>query len=282
MDVRRGVSSGLKKGGGGTYDEQHEILQHALEMAVPRNGNRAIDNRPHKGPDETRDRLRPLRHELQAEGQAIDVRAVVGDDAEGEDDEAEFAEGAEGGEEHGGEEAADSGIFVAVCVGGVDWVERGGRDCQAEHFGEAEGENEPCVCPRERLDARDAHGLINGIISRIARPAGAEAKNGSRERQDAAGLGAACVHVQVAEFAAVGEFAEDDEEDDEGGDPGPEFVVVHDFVAEDGDEPGRGGDDDDAGVAGDVAVDGVDELGADDDVHGGPADTGEDVEAGDC
>jgi len=58
--------------------------------------------------------------------------------------------------------------------------------------------------------------------------------------------------------------------------------VVHDFVAEDGDEPGRGGDDDDAGVAGDVAVDGVDELGADDDVHGGPADTGEDVEAGDC
>ena len=77
------------------------------------------------------------------------------------------------------------------------------------------------------------------------------------------------------------EFAEHDEEDDEAGDPGPEFVEMHDFVAEEGDEEGRCGDDDDTGVAGDGVVDRVQELGADDDVDGGPADAGEDVEDGD-
>lgn len=60
----------------------------------------------------------------------------------------------------------------------------------------------------------------------------------------------------------MGEFAEDDEEDYEGRDPGVEFVVMDDFVAEEGDEEGGGGDDDDARVAGDVLVDRVEELGA--------------------
>ena len=68
----------------------------------------------------------------------------------------------------------------------------------------------------------------------------------------------------------MGEDAEDDEEDDEGGDPGPELVDVDDFVAEEGHEPGADCDDDDAGVAWDVAVYGVEELGADDGVDGRP------------
>jgi hypothetical protein len=56
---------------------------------------------------------------------------------------------------------------------------------------------------------------------------------------------------------------------------------VHDFVAEKGYQKCADGNDDDAGVARDVVIDGVDELGADDGVDGGPTDAGEDVEDGD-
>ena len=66
----------------------------------------------------------------------------------------------------------------------------------------------------------------------------------------------------------MGELAEDDEEDDEAGDPRIELVGVDDLVAEEGDDEGCGGDDDDACVAGDVCIDGVEELGADDDING--------------
>jgi hypothetical protein len=77
----------------------------------------------------------------------------------------------------------------------------------------------------------------------------------------------------------MGEFAEDDEEDDEGWDPRPHFVVVDYLVAEDRYKPGCCCYDDDACITRDGRVDGVDELGADYDVDGGPAYTGEDVEA---
>lgn len=54
------------------------------------------------------------------------------------------------------------------------------------------------------------------------------------------------------------ELAEYDEEDDQTRDPRPELVDMHNFVAEDGDNPRRRRDYDDASVARDVGVDGVD------------------------
>ena len=77
------------------------------------------------------------------------------------------------------------------------------------------------------------------------------------------------------------EFTQDNEEDDEGWDPGPEFVNVHDFVAEDGDEPGRCRYYDDARVAGNIGIDCVDQLGTNNDVDRGPAHAGKYVEASD-
>ena len=78
------------------------------------------------------------------------------------------------------------------------------------------------------------------------------------------------------------ELAEYDEEDDQTGDPRPELVDMHNFVAEDCDEPCRRRDDDDASIARNVGVDGVDQWGADYDMHGGPAHTGKDVEPCKC
>ena len=136
----------------GAYDQEHEILEHLLEMAVAWNGNGAVDEGADKGPDEARDGLGPAPQQLQAEGHAVDVGAVVGDDAEGQDDETELAEAAQGREQDGREEAADAGLAVAVRVARVDRVEGGGCHGQTEHFGEAEGYDEAAVCPGERFD----------------------------------------------------------------------------------------------------------------------------------
>ena len=108
-------------------------------MAVAWDGDGAVDEGADKGPDEARHGLRPAAEELQAEGHAVDVGAVVRDDAEGQDDKAELAEAAERGEEHGREEPADARLAVAVREAGVDRIEGRRCDGQTEHFGEAKG-----------------------------------------------------------------------------------------------------------------------------------------------
>lgn len=77
-------------------------------MAVAGDGDRAVHERADEGPDEARHRLRPAGQDLQREGERVDVGAVVGHDAEREDDEAELAEAAERGEQHRREQAADA------------------------------------------------------------------------------------------------------------------------------------------------------------------------------
>ena len=92
-------------------DHQHEVLEHGLEVGVAGDRDCAVDGGGDEGPDEARDVLGVVGEDLDAEADAVDVGAVVADDGEGDDDEAEVAEGAEG-QEHCGEEAAD-------CVVGV-------------------------------------------------------------------------------------------------------------------------------------------------------------------
>ena len=84
------------------------------------------------------------------------------------------------------------------------------------------------------------------------------------------------------EIAAVGEDSEKNEEDNRSWDPGPELVGVHYLIAKGGDGERADGDNDNASRAFDIAVDCLDELGADDRIDGGPADAGQDVENGNC
>ena len=150
-------------------------------MAVAWDGDGAVDHRADEGPDEAWYGLRPAAEQLQAEGHAVDVGAIVRDDAEGQDDEAELAEAAEGREEHGRGKAADAGLFVANCVAGVDWVERRRCDGQTEHFSETEGEDETAICPGEGLDAGDGYGLVYRVIGCVTRPACPESEYGCRK-----------------------------------------------------------------------------------------------------
>lgn len=73
-------------------------------------------------------------------------------------------------------------------------------------------------------------------------------------------------------------FAQDDKEDDKARDPGVSLVRMHHLVPEESDEECHGSNDNDAGPAGHIAIDGVEELGADDDIDSGPAETGDDIE----
>ena len=54
------------------------------------------------------------------------------------------------------------------------------------------------------------------------------------------------------------ELTEHDQKDDQTGDPRVELVGMHDFVAENGNDPSCCGDYDDTGIARDIGVDGVD------------------------
>lgn len=96
-------------------------------MAVAWDSNSAVYEGTNKCPDEARHGLRPATQHLQTEGHAVDIGAIVRDNAESKNDETELAEAAEGREKHGCEESADTGLLVAVCVAGVDCVE--GRCC---------------------------------------------------------------------------------------------------------------------------------------------------------
>ena len=103
-------------------------------MAVAGDGDGAVDEGADEGPDEARHGLRPAAHDLQAEGHAVDVGAVVRDDAQGQHDEAELPEAPQRREQHCGQQAPDPGFFVARRV--RFRRHRRGHDGQPEDFGE--------------------------------------------------------------------------------------------------------------------------------------------------
>lgn len=125
--------------GENTYNDEHKVLQDALEMAVARDRNGAVDERPDEGPDVPWHGLRPPSKNLQTQTHAVDVGAVVGDDAEGENDEAELTKASQGREKNGRQQPADTASFVALSVA-IRRLERlgierhCGSDGQTEHL----------------------------------------------------------------------------------------------------------------------------------------------------
>ena len=104
-------------------------------MAVAWDSDSAVDEGANERPDESGNGLRVVGHKLQTECQAIDIGAVVCDDAERENDKAELTEASKRGEEHSCEETTDARLVVAICV--VLVVYRGGCDGEPEHFRES-------------------------------------------------------------------------------------------------------------------------------------------------
>nr|POE62782.1 hypothetical protein CFP56_03686 [Quercus suber] len=90
-------------------DEVHEVLQGLFEVAVAGDGDGDVDGRGDAGPDEAGDALGPASQDLHGERDGVDVGAVVGDNGQREDDEAELAEGADVGDENFAEKTAGAG-----------------------------------------------------------------------------------------------------------------------------------------------------------------------------
>lgn len=149
-------------------------------MAVAWDSDGAVDEGADEGPDESWNGLRIVCHELQTECQAVDIRAVVCNDAERENDKAELTEASKRGKEHSCEEATDARRVVAICV--VLVVNCGGCDGETKHFGESQGYDKSAPCPSEGLDAADINRLIDCVVGRIACPARGEAEHACSER----------------------------------------------------------------------------------------------------
>lgn len=76
----------------------------------------------------------------------------------------------------------------------------------------------------------------------------------------------------------MSKFSEDDHKNDEARDPGVSFVGVHDLVSEESDQEGRRRDDNDSCPSWHGWIDGVEELGSNNDIYCTPSDTSQYVQ----
>ena len=123
-----------------TYDDQHEVFKDRLKVRISRDGNGDIAARSQECPNETGYTGGPSGEDLHTEGHRVNVRTVVGDDRQCENDQAELPEPAQGGEEDGSEQTTDSGSVVSIRIGRV--VDGGGHNGCAKHLGKQKWESE--------------------------------------------------------------------------------------------------------------------------------------------
>lgn len=137
-------------------------------MSVSWDGNRAVDERSDEGPHKARYSLRDTGEELEGERDGVDVWAVIGDDGESEDDEAELTEPTKRRNDDGCEETTNSGGMIPVHVQVVAVVSgHSGSDGCTEHLGEEEREDQASECPAEDGLAGTVDRLVNSIVGSI-------------------------------------------------------------------------------------------------------------------
>jgi len=248
-------------------------------VRIARDGNGAIDDAADQGPQKSRHFLSIVRQDLERKGQRVNVRAVVADNAEGQNDQAEFAKSTQGWEQHLGQQTAHGVFLIGRGISRV--VDGGGGDGETQHLGETEREQQSGKDVEEDLDSTRVHRLVAGVVRGVAGPARGESKDRGGKGQNRPGLALARTHGKILKGARVGKLAEDDQEDDEARHPANHFIVVDHLVPEQRHKKGAGGDDDDARRTGEMGVDGVEKLGADNDVDGRPTEASETVEDGD-
>jgi hypothetical protein len=74
----------------------------------------------------------------------------------------------------------------------------------------------------------------------------------------------------------------DDNEHNEAWDPTDHFVIMHNLVPKQGDNEGAGSNENDSGPSWYIRVDGMDQLGSDDDIDCRPAEACQATEDRDC
>lgn len=238
-------------------NEVHEVLEDGLEVGVAGDGDGEGDAGGEESPNETGHALRVAAQDLQGQGDGVDVGAVVGDNGESQNDQAELAETTQRLED-GTDQTAVTGFGITKGVLVVSIVEGGcGHHGDAQELSEEQGDDETDPGREEDLAAAAVGGLVDCVVGRVTGPAGGEAVHGRAKGETIAQLGGTGAHGNVDKVARVGEGAQHDEEDDEGGDPAILLIFVDNFVTGEGDEEGAEGDDQDTGETRDGTVDSV-------------------------
>ena len=124
--------------------------------------------------------------------------------------------------------------------------------------------------PPEVPEAGLGGGLVDSVVCCVRGPSSRETEHNRAIGQHGSELGFADAHWDVLKVASVGKHAKYNQEDDESRDPGPEFVGVHNLVAEEGDNECADGYNNYTYCTVDVWIHGVDDLRTDNAVHTGP------------
>lgn len=250
-------------------NEVHEVIKHGLEMRVPWNSDCNVNARTHGCPNKPRHALCPLSTQnLDCQTDRVDVWTVVRDDTQGEDHKAELAEAAKGSEKYSGKKASSSRSSISVCILVLAVVERGsGHNGNSEHLSEEQGDDEANPYGKEDLRPGLIAGLVDCVVCCVTGPSCRKTINHTSKAEHASHFAGAHTHWDVDEISRMREDTKDDDEDDGGRDPRPEFVEMDNLVAEEGNKQRTESNDDNASVAGNIVVDGIDHLGADDRIH---------------
>ena len=181
-------------------------------MAIPRNRNSAINQRPDERPQKPRNRRCPRRHDLQAKRQGIDIRDIVPHNAQRQHDQTELPELPQTRHQHRSQQPADASVVIAIRIR----LLRDGRrhDRAAEHLRKAERENEACKRPEEDFDARHICRLVNRIIRSVACPPRREAKDARREAEHRPCLTTPHLERQIREIPTMRKLPKHDQKDD--------------------------------------------------------------------
>ena len=171
-------------------------------MRVTRDGNGNVDTSANKGPDETRNVLSPVRKDLHSEGHGVDVRAVIRNDREGKNDQAELAKGAKVRDKNRRQKATGAGGRVTSLIDVVATVEiSSSHDGHAQHLGEEQREDQANEGTDPHLPLALVRGVVDSVVGSVGGPSSGKAINGAAKAEDTAHFGSTNTHRNVHEIA---------------------------------------------------------------------------------
>lgn len=171
--------------------------------------------------------------------------------------------------------------IVLVVLGPFGILDSSGSASETENHGDIERSIETGNDRDKDLPLGGALGHVDSVVGSVGSPAGSKAIDCGAKGQNVAGSGGSANHVTVGKLMGFSHSDGKNEEDDDVGDPGPLLEHVNNVVAKEGDAEGQHCNDDDTGPGRELAVvDRVKELGRNNGIDSGPANTSNNVDDG--
>ena len=232
-----------RKADGPVAEKRHEIGHDGREVLLAGDGEHRDDDGKQQRPDQARDRVEVVAEQLDGEAAGVVDGDVVAEHGEREDDEREL--GPARRMVHGADEAAEAVVRVRVREGG----DRGGDGDVAEegphHDGEGHGDEHAEVGEHEDFPPGRADGVLHVVVAGDAAPAGGVGEGEGDHREIGTCAGHATVDAGGRGVHVWGDLPGENQQENEGCDPGVFFVGVDDGEAKDGDDVAYYGHDDD-------------------------------------